>query len=351
MENDKPLVGIKDVARAANVALATVDRVIHNRTGVSKKTKDKVLKVIEELGYRPNIMASNLAKGKKFSLGVLLPNVSERSSYWGLPIEGVIRAKKELEQYNLSIELYLYDQTDSIGIRKQILKVINSDIDGLVLTPKFPMEIEILLQDCKEKNKPFVFIDSNLEESNSLCSIQQPLHESGQLAAQLFSYCFDEGEILILDFKDAMDSEQILNTKIDGLKDYLKEINSNISLRKITITDFSEENINENAEKFLKKHKSIKGIFVPNSKVGRIAKYLDDNNLINYYLIGYDLLEENEQYLENKVIDFLIGQRPKQQGYQAIFKLFENIVLRKEVESTITMPLDIITSKNYKYFN
>lgn len=350
MGSEKPLVGIKDVARVANVALATVDRVIHNRTGVSKKTKDKVLKVIEELGYRPNIMASNLAKGKKYTLGVLLPNVSERSSYWGLPIEGIKKAQKELEQFNLSIDFYLYDQTDSVEIRKQILKVINSNIDGLVLTSKFANEIEILLQDCKEKNKPYVFIDSNIQHSNALCSIQQPLYESGQLAGQLFSYCFHKGEILILNLKDVMDSEEILNIKLKGLKDYLNAKRSSISVKRLRITDFDDDNIKQKVSEVLEKNKTIQGIFIPNSKIEKIAKFLESEHLNKYFLIGYDYLKENETYLKSGIIDFLICQRPKEQGYQSVFKLFENIVLRKEVEDKMIMPLDIITVNNYKYY-
>ena len=47
-------VTINDVAKAAGVSKGTVDRVIHNRGEVSEKSRKKVLKVIEELGYKPN---------------------------------------------------------------------------------------------------------------------------------------------------------------------------------------------------------------------------------------------------------------------------------------------------------
>jgi len=350
MENENQVIGIKDVAKAANVALATVDRVIHGRTGVSKKTKDKVLKVIEELGYKPNIMASNLSKGKKFVLGVLLPYASSKSSYWELPMKGIVKAQKELEQYKIKIETYLYNQNESIEVRKQILKAINSNIDGLVLTPKFADEIEILLQDCKEKKRPYVFIDSNNKEKDSLCSIQQPLYESGQLAAQLFDYCFNEGEILILHLKDEMDTEAIRNLKVKGVNDYLEEKASLVSTKKIVITDFDENNVKEILDKTLIDNPNIKGIFIPNSKIKYVANYLKKNQEQKIYLIGYDFLTENIEFLDKEIIDFLICQRPEEQGYQAVFKLFEHIVLRKEVESEMIMPLDIITRKNYKYY-
>lgn len=350
MKNENKIVGIKDVAKAANVALATVDRVIHNRTGVSKKTKEKVLKVIDELGYQPNIMASNLSKGKQFVFGVLLPKASSRSSYWEFPTKGVFKAQKELEQYRIKIETFLYDQDDNIEIRKQILKIINSDIDGLVLTSKFADEIEILLQDCKEKNRPYVFIDSNIKKKESISSIQQPLYESGQLAGQLFNYCFKEGEILILHLKDTMDSGVIIDLKVKGLTDYLNEKTALITTKKIVITNFNQNNIKTELDTILAKNPQIKGIFTPNSKIGYVAQYLTERNGEKIILTGYDLLKENTKFIENGIIDFLICQRPEQQGYQSIFKLFEHIVLRKDVEKEVIIPLDIVTSKNYKYY-
>ena len=47
------VVTINDVAKAAGVSKGTVDRVIHNRGEVSPKSREAVLKVIEELGYKP----------------------------------------------------------------------------------------------------------------------------------------------------------------------------------------------------------------------------------------------------------------------------------------------------------
>ncbi len=61
MEKDNTYFGVKEIARRANVSIATVDRVIHNRTGVSEKTKKKFNEIIKELDYQPNILASRLA--------------------------------------------------------------------------------------------------------------------------------------------------------------------------------------------------------------------------------------------------------------------------------------------------
>lgn len=350
MEKEERIIGIKDVAKAANVALATVDRVIHNRAGVSKKTKDKVLKVIEKMGYQPNIMASNLSKRKKNVLGVLLPSISEESGYWEFPMKGIIKAQKELAQYRIKIKACTFQQDDNEEIRKRILELINSDIQGLILTSKFADEIEILLEDCKQKNLPYVFIDSNVRKIDALCSIQQPLFESGELAAQLFNYCFNKGEILILHLKDTMDTEDIIGLKEKGMNAYLNDNNNAIVTKSLVITDFNENGFESVLTQTLENNSMIKGVFVPNSKVAYIAKYFDKRVGDKIYLIGYDFFNDDIEYLEKDIIDFLICQRPEEQGYQAVFKLFEDLVLKKEVDKEIIMPLDIITKKNYKYY-
>ena len=55
---------ISDVAEAAGVTIGTVDRVLHERGEVSKKTKEKVLRAVRELGYKTNVYASMLASNE-----------------------------------------------------------------------------------------------------------------------------------------------------------------------------------------------------------------------------------------------------------------------------------------------
>lgn len=67
---------IKDVAKHANVSIATVSRVINNHGTTSVEARKKVLEAIEALGYRPNALARGLVSQKSNSIGVLVPDVS-----------------------------------------------------------------------------------------------------------------------------------------------------------------------------------------------------------------------------------------------------------------------------------
>jgi len=70
---------IYDVARKADVSLATVSRVLNNPSRVKEKTRTRVLEVIKELGYRPNAIARGLASRRSTNIGLIVPTLSRAS--------------------------------------------------------------------------------------------------------------------------------------------------------------------------------------------------------------------------------------------------------------------------------
>lgn len=69
-------VTIYDVAREANVSMATVSRVVNGNPNVKPATRKKVTEAIERLGYRPNAVARGLASKKTTTVGVIIPDIS-----------------------------------------------------------------------------------------------------------------------------------------------------------------------------------------------------------------------------------------------------------------------------------
>src|SRR5215212_4023382 len=66
---------IKDVAERAGVSPATVSRVLNGAASVRAEYRERVLRVIEELGYRPNRLASNLRRQKAEMIGVVVSDI------------------------------------------------------------------------------------------------------------------------------------------------------------------------------------------------------------------------------------------------------------------------------------
>ena len=73
--------GIKLIAEKAGVSIGTVDRVLHNRPGVNKETRDRVLRIIKELNYQPNILARRLVSKKKFRFAAIIPSQNSNNFY------------------------------------------------------------------------------------------------------------------------------------------------------------------------------------------------------------------------------------------------------------------------------
>src|SRR5699024_6610234 len=73
---EKQTITIYDVAREADVSMATVSRVVNGNTNVKHATRKKVLEVIDRLDYRPNAVARGLASKKKTTVGVIIPDVT-----------------------------------------------------------------------------------------------------------------------------------------------------------------------------------------------------------------------------------------------------------------------------------
>lgn len=69
---------LTDIARLANVSVGTVDRVIHNRGRVSEENIRRVKEIMEQVGYRPNLIARSLAVKKPCHLVALIPVPSRR---------------------------------------------------------------------------------------------------------------------------------------------------------------------------------------------------------------------------------------------------------------------------------
>ncbi|ADL08508.1 LacI family DNA-binding transcriptional regulator [Thermosediminibacter oceani] len=78
---------IEDIARLANVSIATVSRVFNNKPDVSEKTRERVLKIARELGYEPSMPARSLIKGKTRTVGLIVPDIS--NPYYSEIVRGI----------------------------------------------------------------------------------------------------------------------------------------------------------------------------------------------------------------------------------------------------------------------
>ncbi|MFZ5430499.1 MAG: substrate-binding domain-containing protein [Bacteroidota bacterium] len=350
MTEQNSQIRIKDIASRANVSIGTVDRVLHNRGEVSEKTRRKVLKIIKELNYHPNILASTLASKKTVLFATLFPQPPSPEGYWNKPLKGVVMRIAELQQYGVATQNFTFSQTDAADFEKQANAVLDVNPDGVVLAPFYIRESRRLVGMLIERKIPFIFIDSELKNAGQLSYVGQDSFQSGLLSGKLLGTITPAGgAIWVIHFAKEMDNQNHLIQRELGFYEWFRQNQPERAVRTLEIpnTDCCDWEKTIDAE-FLNQEPG--GIFVTNSKVFLMAEYLQKNNISGIRLIGHDLLEKNRNFLESNHVDFLICQRPEEQGYSAINKLFQYVILKKQVEKENYTPIDIVTKENVNYY-
>ncbi|TDO23886.1 LacI family DNA-binding transcriptional regulator [Pedobacter duraquae] len=344
--------GVKEIARIANVSIGTVDRVLHNRTGVSKVTKNKILAIMKDLDYQPNILARRLASKKVLRFASLIPAVSTETAFWDAPIKGIEMAEVEIRQFGIVVDKYFYDQNDKESFVKQTKQILKDDIDGVLVAPIFIEESLAFSKLCNQSNIPQVFINSDIPHESRLSYIGPDLFQSGYLSAHIMNYLVKaDDKVLIINISKEIESYHHLLRKEEGFISYFKNNKKHVQIIKTDITPNTDYlTVAAKLTEKLAEHSDVKAIFVTNSRVFSVAQFLAKTSQEHIFLVGYDFLTESIEHLEAGVIDFLICQKPQEQGYKGIMALYQHLVLNTEIEPTYYMPIDIITKENYKSY-
>src|ERR1700728_5061954 len=103
--------GIRDIAKALRTSIGTVDRALHGRSGVSAKTKERVLRMAEQLGYKPNIAARSLKLNRNLRVAVVLPR--EIAAFFDPLRAGIRRAAEETLGTQLTLDFIDYPRLGS----------------------------------------------------------------------------------------------------------------------------------------------------------------------------------------------------------------------------------------------
>lgn len=346
------LTGVKEIARRANVSIGTVDRVIHNRKGVSENTKQKINAIIEELNFQPNKMASLLASRKILNFAILIPAVSNETDYWSYPLNGIKQAAAEIKQFGVTVKYYFYDLDSKDSFNTSADEMLKNEPDAVLMAPSFVEESITLSKKIQQLGLPLAFINSDLPDQQNLTYIGPELYQSGKLAAQLISMTIQkQDKILTVNISTDMENNHHLLRKEQGFKNFFDHAPEPHEVITLHTNETKLAPVEKTLLAALSAEPGIKAIFVTNSRVNIIAKILEKRKRADILLIGYDFLKKNVDYVINGQITFLICQRPKEQGYLGIMALYKHLFKISEVEKSTYMPIDIITKENYQFYN
>lgn len=153
---------IADIANALNISKTTVSLVLNGKARqaqISKKLEEKVMKYIEEVGYKPNLFAQGLRTGKTKIIGMLVEDISD-------PFFSSIARFAEEIAYNEGYKIVYCSTENNTKKTKEMLRVYRSQkIDGYIVAP--PPGIEKEIDDLIKGGYPVVLFDRPLKGVNA----------------------------------------------------------------------------------------------------------------------------------------------------------------------------------------
>lgn len=164
---------IYDVAGAAGVSLATVSRVLNNPEKVRKETRERVLKVIDELGYRPNVIARGLASRKTTTVGVIVSDMTRASI-----AEMMAGISDIAHKYKYSIKLFTI--TSEMDFKDALQNIVAEQVDGvLYLNDELSDQDMVIVKDIFNSNRIPIVLSNVATNDESIPAVSIDYEKAG----------------------------------------------------------------------------------------------------------------------------------------------------------------------------
>ncbi|HEX2957411.1 MAG TPA: substrate-binding domain-containing protein [Chitinispirillaceae bacterium] len=340
------MVTIKDIAEQSGFSIGTVDRVLHGRGRVSKKTEDKIKEIVRATGYKANILARNLSMSSIHNFGVIMPYPYQDSGYWEILCRGIDQAENDLSTFNIHKHYFFFDKYSENSFISSCQKAIDQQMCGLLIAP-------VLFDACStfvksiDTSIPYVYVDSTIPDTTPLAYIGQDSFKSGVCSAKLMKVLLGgKGNVAVLRM---LPNDFHINERVRGFTSTFRG-DSSVHLHTFDldgglIDNAFEKRVREIAEQVYQ----CNGFFITNAETHRVAKALD-GAAPGKHIIGYDCVKENVRLLKDGAIDFIISQNAREQGYTGINTLFRHIVLKELCDANVHIPIDIVIAENCIFY-
>ena len=213
---------LRDIAKAAGVSAVTVHKVIYDKRGVAKETREKVLAIAKSMDYSVNEAASSL-KRKAVHIVVVLQSINDprdQNFFFRKMWNGIDRAEADLRDYGARItRMECRNDWES---QEEILCNLGrrKDVDGVILHCWDETRLNPAIDDLFEKGVPTVTVNSDAIDSRRVGYVGAPNERIGKLAAELMGRFIPPGGRVVL----AGGSKMVENLKANrgGFHSFLK---------------------------------------------------------------------------------------------------------------------------------
>ncbi|WP_420412102.1 LacI family DNA-binding transcriptional regulator [Roseibium sp.] len=309
-------VTIHDVAEAAGVSLATVDRVLNTRPGVRKATIEKVRQAVESLNYQPDVFAAGLAKKSAYRLHFLIPNGPNAF------MEDLTREAKahavSMSGARMQVHVEPIDAFDGHRVTGTLAVLDKSVCDGVaVVAPAFP-EVRAAIDRLQDRGVPVVTLVSDHPASERQHFVGIDNMAAGRTAGRLLGRFLPKHSAKIgliagsLGLRDHAD-------RFAGLREVIETEYPHLQLLKVREGRDDNGRNEDLIRKLLAEHPDLAGVYnIGAGNRGAISALTESGRAKDIVFVGHELTPYTRQALQSEIMDAVIAQDPGHEIRSAI---------------------------------
>ncbi len=341
-------VKIKDIAIHAGVSTGTVDRVIHNRGRVSKRTRDLVRQSMAELQYKPDIVARTLARREDSLLKALIP-YPYQDYYWKIVRDGIEKGFSEFAPYRLNGQIHFYDMNDSGHFEEIATEILAESPDVVLIGSEYHQQTIALIKACEKREIHCIVLNAEITSVPVLTYIGINTYVAGELVGRILRNTRDRTSVLVVHTTENIENTIHLKKKELGLINALDQ--SDLGFNTDSIVLGNETNKKLAGELLFEKiHKNeVDTVYFSTSRAYQYAPMLR-KAFPELFIIGHDLIDHHIHLLKVGVIDLIIDQSGFQMGYNGVKSWLDYRILEQKIQDTQYLPITVVYPENLPYF-
>jgi len=308
----------KDLAKAAGVSRATVDRVLNGREGVKEKTVERVNLAIKELGFVRNLQAANLAKSQSYRFIFALPSSGDQF------LEQIIAHIKEAQSIfaadHVFCDVQHIDENDPHSVSAFLASLDKADVTGVaIMSPETPQVRDAIMRLQERGIAALPFVSNQTLMNENWVGIDN--RAAGATASLLLGQWIGQRSGKIMVIAESMQSRDSLERRL-GFDDIMNESFPNLHPLPSLETYGNEARATDIIAANLDSNPDIVGIYVVASEARTPLSILQELNVDpNIAKFAHEMTPYTEDALRTKKLDGVVAQNPGHLVRSAIRRL------------------------------
>ncbi len=338
-------VGIKDIARALDISIGTVDRALNDKPDVSAATRARVLAMAERLGYRPNLAARYLQSRRQIRISVQLPR--RIALFWDSLREGIREAAVPFAPA-LHVDFRTYPNMGE-GDVPLFEEALRDGTNGLIIAPGNPAALAPHLHKAAKRHIPVVCVVTDAPDSERLTAVSADPFTVGAVAGELLARFLPAGGQVA--FFTGWLATQDHAEKLRGFESSLRSAGGAITLGPVIEAHDSEREGHQRALALLRANPQLKGIYVSTVNslpVLRAAEH--EGRLADLTVVTTDLFPELLPWIRGGQVAATMYQRPISQGRMALQALYQFLMNGTRPPERLRVVPHVVMRSNLEQF-